>query len=74
MGVNPNLVLSNTFLSFMNDNGDVERLDALFDYPEQGSGGHKGLDQGNYNDPDEPTGTNSTNYSKPVFCHWNPFT
>ena len=70
-GGNPNLVLSNTFLSFMNDNGDVERLDALFDYPEQG-GGHKGLNQGNYNDPDEPTGTNSTNYSKPIFWPLEP--
>ena len=66
LGMNPNLVLSNTFLSFMNDQGDVERLDALFDYPERGGGGHKGLDQGNYNDPDEPTGTNSADYSKPV--------
>ncbi len=71
-GMNPNLVLSNTFLRFMNDKGDVERLDALFYYPERGSAGHKGLDQGNYNDPDEPTGTNSTNYSKPVFLPQDP--
>ncbi|MBN2273311.1 MAG: SusD/RagB family nutrient-binding outer membrane lipoprotein [Bacteroidales bacterium] len=72
LGVNPNLVMSNTFLSFMNDKGDVERLDALFNYPEQGSGGHKALVQGNYNDPDEPTGTNSTNYSKPVLLPLEP--
>jgi hypothetical protein len=72
LGMNPNLVLSNTFLSFMNDKGDVERLDALFDYPEQGGGGHKGLDQGNYNDPKEPTGTNSTNYSKPILSPLEP--
>ncbi|MBN1414175.1 MAG: SusD/RagB family nutrient-binding outer membrane lipoprotein [Bacteroidales bacterium] len=70
-GGNPNLVLSNTFLSYMNDNGDIERLDALFNYPEQG-GAHKGLDQGNYNDPDEPTGTNSTYYSKPAFYPLDP--
>jgi hypothetical protein len=66
LGDNPNLVLSNTLLTFMNDKGDIERLDALFNYPETG-GGHKGLDQGNYNDPDEPAGTNSSDYSKPFF-------
>jgi len=72
LGMNPNLILSSTLLSFMNEKGDVERLDALFDYPEQGSGGHKGLVQGNYNDPEEPTGTNSTNYSKPVLLPLEP--
>jgi hypothetical protein len=70
-GGNPNLVLSNTFLSFMNENGDFERLDALFYYPEEGAA-HKGLDQGNYNDPDEPAGTNSTVYSKPVITPLDP--
>jgi hypothetical protein len=70
-GGNPNLVLSNTFLSFMNEKGDIERLDRLFNYPEEG-GGQKGLDQGNYNDPDEPTGTNSTHYSKPIFGAADP--
>jgi hypothetical protein len=70
-GGNPNLVLSNTFLSFMNEKGDLERLDALFYYPEEG-GAHKGLDQGDYNDPDEPAGTNSTSYSKPVLTPLDP--
>ena len=65
-GYNPNLVLSNTLLSFMEKNGDYDRLDAMFDTPESG-GEHKGLNQGNYNDPDEPAGTNSSDYSKPVF-------
>jgi hypothetical protein len=71
LGNNPNLVLSETLLSFMNDKGDLERLDALFDFPESG-GGHKGLVQGNYNDPDEPTGTNSSSYSKPAFSPYDP--
>ncbi len=71
LGNNPNLILSNTFLSFMNDKGDLERLDALFDFPENG-GGHKGLDQGNYNDPDEPKGTNSASYSKPYLSPFAP--
>jgi hypothetical protein len=70
-GGNPNLVLSNTLLSLMNDKGDLERLDALFYYPEEG-GAHKGLDQGNYNDPDEPAGTNSTAYSKPAITPLDP--
>lgn len=64
-GNNPNLVLSNTFKDYLEANGDP-RLDALFNLPE-GGGGHKGLDQGNYNDPEESAGTNSTSYSKPVF-------
>lgn len=71
LGNNPNLILSNTLLSFMNDKGDLERLDALFDFPENG-GGHKGLDQGNYNDPDEPKGTNSASYSKPYMSPFAP--
>jgi hypothetical protein len=70
-GGNPNLVLSNTFLSLMNEKGDLERLDALFNYPEEG-GAQKGLDQGNYNDPREPAGTNSTTYSKPVITPMDP--
>ena len=68
---NPNLILSNTLLSFMNDKGDLERLDALFNYPEEGTA-HKGLDQGDYNDPDEPAGTNSTTYSKPAMTPLDP--
>jgi hypothetical protein len=71
LGNNPNLILSETFLSFMNNKGDLERLDMLFDFPENG-GGHKGLVQGNYNDPDEPTGTNSASYSKPYFSPFEP--
>ncbi|MBN2215111.1 MAG: SusD/RagB family nutrient-binding outer membrane lipoprotein [Bacteroidales bacterium] len=63
---NPNLILSYTLYSLLSDNGDLERLNAMFDFPEAG-GGHKSLIQGNYNDPDEPTGTNSSSYSKPVF-------
>ncbi len=66
LGDNPNLVISNTLLSFMTENGDLDRLDAMFNFPDAG-GGHKGLVQGNYNDPDEPAGTNSNSYSKPVF-------
>jgi hypothetical protein len=71
LGNNPNLVISNTLLSFMNDKGDLERLDMLFDFPERG-GGHKGLDQGDYNDPDEPKGTNSSSYSKPYMSPFAP--
>ena len=71
LGNNPNLILSETLLSFMNEKGDLERLDALFDFPEDG-GGHKGLIQGNYNDPDEQTGTNSSSYSKPAFTPYDP--
>ncbi|MFO7657959.1 MAG: SusD/RagB family nutrient-binding outer membrane lipoprotein [Bacteroidales bacterium] len=63
---NPNLILSYTLYSFLTENGDIDRLDAMFDYPETG-GNHKSLIQGNYNDPDEPTGTNSSGYSKPIF-------
>lgn len=70
-GNNPNLVISNTFLSYMNETGDLERLDRLFAFPEAG-GGHKGLAQGNYNDPDEPPGTNSSSYSKPVLSPFAP--
>lgn len=62
---NPNLILSHTFYSFLSKNGDLERLDAMFNFPQTG-GGHKALFQGNYNDPKEPTGTNSSSYSKPV--------
>jgi hypothetical protein len=68
---NPNLILSYTLFSYLSDKGDLERLDALFDFPETG-GGHKALIQGNYNDPDEPTGTNSSSYSKPVFIPTAP--
>ena len=50
----------------MEKSGDFYRLNAMFNTPEVG-GPHKGLDQGNYNDPEEPAGTNSAYYSKPVF-------
>ena len=62
---NPNLILSYTLYSYLSDKGDLDRLDAMFNFPETG-GGHKALIQGNYNDPEEPTGTNSSSYSKPV--------
>ncbi len=68
---NPNLILSNTLYSFLSDKGDLDRLNAMFDYPETG-GGHKALVQGNYNDPEEPTGTNSTSFSKPVILPSTP--
>ncbi len=71
LGNNPNLVMSNTLYSCLSDKGDLERLDAMFDFPENG-GGHKALIQGNYRDPEEPTGTNSASYSKPVMSPFNP--
>ena len=70
-GNNPNLVISNTFLSYMNEQGDLDRLDRMFLFPESG-GGHNGLAQGNYNDPDEPAGTNSSSYSKPFISPLQP--
>lgn len=65
LGDNPNLVMSNTLYSFMQENGDFERIDLMFNTPEDG-GSHKALVQGNYNDPEEPAGTNSSSYSKPI--------
>ncbi|MBN1950389.1 MAG: SusD/RagB family nutrient-binding outer membrane lipoprotein [Bacteroidales bacterium] len=64
-GNNPNLILSRTLHSYLEDNGDYYRLDYMF-YTPQSGGGHKSLVQGNYNDPEEPTGTNSSGYSKPI--------
>lgn len=66
LGGNPNLVLSRTLHSYLQDNSDFDRLDLMFHTPADG-GPHKSLIQGNYNDPDEPAGTNHTSYSKPVF-------
>lgn len=66
LGNNPNLVLSRTLHSFLEANSDFYRLDYMF-YTPQNGGGHKSLVQGNYNDPEEPAGTNSTSYSKPIF-------
>lgn len=70
-GNNPNLVISNTLLSYFNEQGDLDRLDRLFLFPESG-GGHNGLAQGNYNDPEEPAGTNSSSYSKPFISPFQP--
>lgn len=64
LGSNPNLVLSRTLHSYLLENSDFDRLDFMFSTPSAG-GGHKSLVQGNYNDPEEPAGTNSSSYSKP---------
>jgi len=64
-GKNPNLILSATLYSFLIENRDFNRLDALFELPASG-GEHKALVQGNFYAPDEPEGTNSSSYSKPV--------
>lgn len=63
-GSNPNLVLSRSLHSFLQSNSDFDRLDYMYSTPANG-GSHKSLIQGNYNDPDEPAGTNHTSYSKP---------
>ncbi len=65
-GGNPNLVLSKTLHTYLQENNDFDRLDNMFYTPDNG-GPHYSLVQGNYNDPDEPAGTNSASYSKPVF-------
>jgi hypothetical protein len=64
-GGNPNLVLSYTLYSYLSDNNDYDRLDYLFNPPSNG-GVHNALEQGNYYAPEEPAGTNSNNYSKPI--------
>lgn len=64
-GGNPNLVLSYTLYSYLSDNNDYDRLDYLFQQPANG-GVHNALEQGNYYAPEEPAGTNSNNYSKPI--------
>jgi hypothetical protein len=64
-GGNPNLVLSRTLHSYLLENDDYSRLNLMF-YTPQAGGAHKSLVQGNYNDPDEPAGTNSSSYSKPI--------
>ena len=66
LGNNPNLILSYTLLAYMEKNSDFDRLDALFSTPARG-GDHKGLAQGNFYDPEEEPGTNSSTYSKPRF-------
>jgi hypothetical protein len=65
LGGNPNLILSRTLHSYLIENSDYDRLNYMFYTPDAG-GAHKSLIQGNYNDPDEPAGTNSSSYSKPI--------
>jgi len=64
LGNNPNLVLSYTLYSYLSNNSDFERLNAMFNYPQVG-GSHKALIQGNFYDPNEFSGINSTYFSKP---------
>lgn len=64
-GDNPNLILSYTLYKYLDSRADYDRLNAMFNFPENG-GDHKALEQGNYNDPDLESGTNSTDFSKPV--------
>lgn len=68
---NPNLIMSFTLYDYMTDKFDVDRLDAMFNYPEVG-GGHEPLIQGDLNNSDIPAGTNSSSYSKPVFNPYSP--
>ncbi len=70
-GNNPNLVMSRTLHSYLEDNSDYDRLDHMFFLPDDGNA-HKSLVQGNYNDPDEPAGTNSSSYSKPIMLATTP--
>ena len=71
LGGNPNLVLSYTLYSYLVDNEDFDRLDYLFNTP-TGGGAHNAIDQGNYYAPDEPAGTNSSAYSKPIMLPYSP--
>ena len=71
LGSNPNLVLSKTLHSYLEENNDFDRLDYMFYTPDNG-GSHYSLVQGNYNDPEEPAGTNSASYSKPIFIPTYP--
>ncbi len=70
-GGNPNLILSRTLHSYLLDNSDFNRLDKMFNTPENG-GAHKSLIQGDYNAPEEPAGINSASYSKPVMHAIDP--
>lgn len=70
-GGNPNLVLSRTLHSYLVDNNDFDRLNYMFYTPDNG-GPYKSLIQGNYNDPEEPAGTNHTSYSKPILFAKSP--
>jgi len=70
-GHNPNLVLSYTLFSYLDSIGDYNRLNAMFNTPEKG-GQHKALVQGDYNNSSEPSGTNSSSFSKPVMSPVSP--
>lgn len=65
-GNNPNLIMSRTIHSYLEEFGDYNRLDALFNTPSSGNS-HKSLPQGDYNPSDEPSGISSSSYSKPAF-------
>ncbi len=65
-GGNPNLILSKTLHSYLEQVGDYDRLNAMFNTPANG-GGHKSLPQGDYYAPGEELGITSASYSKPVF-------
>lgn len=62
LGNNPNLILSYTLHSFMEENDD-ERLSEMFNLPTSGSV-HNSLAQGDYTNDED--GSNSAYYSKPL--------
>lgn len=70
-GGNPNLILSRTLHSYLQNNSDFDRLDKMFNIPENG-GPFKSLEQGNFYAPGEPSGTNSADYSKPIMNATDP--
>jgi hypothetical protein len=70
-GNNPNLILSYTLYSYLDEKVDYDRLNYMFNTPENG-GEQKALEQGNYNDPDLSSGTNSADYSKPLMAANTP--
>jgi len=71
LGNNPNLILSYTLYSYLDKNIDYDRLNYMFNTPENG-GEHKALEQGNYNDPDIASGTTGATYSKPLMRYNAP--
>ncbi|MEP0369000.1 MAG: SusD/RagB family nutrient-binding outer membrane lipoprotein [Cyclobacteriaceae bacterium] len=65
----PNLVLSNTLLTYLDNNGDA-RLDALFNFPNDDTDGpHVGLIQGNFR---AQTPTNKDGLSQPALAPLDP--
>jgi hypothetical protein len=70
-GGNPNLILSRTLHSYLEKNGDFDRLGKMFNQPENGVV-YKSLIQGNYNAPGEVAGINSSSFSKPVMGPADP--